>query len=42
LPGLAELEHLPAREQPALLLRLLVQALLQSERLRNERSLTHR
>jgi hypothetical protein len=42
LPGLAELEHLPAREQPALLLRLLVQALLQSGRLRNERSLTHR
>jgi hypothetical protein len=40
--GLAELERLPACEQPALLLRLLVQALRQSGRLRNDRSLTHR
>jgi hypothetical protein len=32
----------PLRERPGLLLRLLVQALLQSGRLKNERSLTHR
>jgi hypothetical protein len=31
-----------SREQPALLLRLLVQALLQSGRLSNDRALTHR
>jgi hypothetical protein len=39
---LAELDQLPSNEQPALLLRLLVQALRQSGRLRNDRSLTHR
>ena len=37
-----DIDSVPLREQPALLLRLLVQALLQSGRLRNERSLTHR
>jgi len=41
-PGLAEFDQLPLPEQPALLLRLLVQALRQSGRLRNDRSLTHR
>lgn len=39
---LDDVEAAPLREQPAWLLRLLVQALLQSGRLNNERSLTHR
>jgi hypothetical protein len=39
---LADVDRAPLRERPALLLRLLVQALLQSGRLRGERSLTHR
>jgi hypothetical protein len=41
-PGVAEIDQAALRERPALLLRLLVQALLQSGRLRSERSLTHR
>ena len=41
-PALADIDRAPLREQPAVLLRLLVQALLQSGRLRGERSLTHR
>jgi hypothetical protein len=41
-PALADIDRAALREQPALLLRLLVQALLQSGRLRGERSLTHR
>jgi hypothetical protein len=41
-PAVADIDRAPLRERPALLLRLLVQALLQSGRLRGERSLTHR
>ena len=37
-----DIDAAPLRERPALLLRLLVQALLQSGRLHGERSLTHR
>jgi hypothetical protein len=40
--SLDEIERAPLAEQPALLLRLLVQALLQSGRLSNDRALTHR
>ncbi len=40
--SLEEVERAVPREQPALLLRLLVQALLQSGRLVNDRPLTHR
>jgi hypothetical protein len=40
--SLDEVERAPLAEQPALLLRLLVQALLQSGRLSNDRALTHR
>jgi hypothetical protein len=40
--SLDEVDRAPPREQPALLLRLLVQALLQSGRLVNDRPLTHR
>lgn len=36
-----DVESTPARDRPALLLRVLVQALMQSGRLRSERSLTH-
>ena len=39
---LDDIETVPLRERSALLLRLLVQALLQSGRLKYERSLTHR
>jgi hypothetical protein len=39
---LEDVDAAPLRERPALLLRLLVQALLQSGRLSTERSLTHR
>jgi hypothetical protein len=39
---LDDVDGAPLGEQPALLLRLLVQALLQSGRLKYERSLTHR
>ena len=41
-PALADIDRAALRERPALLLRLLVQALLQSGRLSGERSLTHR
>jgi hypothetical protein len=41
-PVLADIDRAPLPERPAVLLRLLVQALLQSGRLRGERSLTHR
>jgi hypothetical protein len=41
-PGVAEIDRAALRERPALLLRLLVQVLSQSGRLRSERSLTHR
>jgi hypothetical protein len=40
--NLDDVDAAPLREQPALLLRVLVQALLQSGRLKTERSLTHR
>lgn len=40
--SLDAVDRAPPREQPALLLRLLVQALLQSGRLSNDRPLTHR
>lgn len=40
--SLADLESAAVWEQPALLLRLLVEALMQSGRLRSERALTHR
>jgi hypothetical protein len=40
--NLDDIDAAPLGAQPALLLRLLVQALLQSGRLKNERSLTHR
>ncbi len=40
--GVAEIDRAALRERPALLLRLLVEALLQSGRLASERSLTHR
>jgi hypothetical protein len=41
-PSVADIDRAPLAERPAVLLRLLVQALLQSGRLRSERSLTHR
>ena len=41
-PALADIDQAALPERPAILLRLLVQALLQSGRLRGERSLTHR
>ena len=41
-PTVADIDRAPLAERPAVLLRLLVQALLQSGRLRGERSLTHR